>query len=299
MVNLEHLRTFKLVVETGSFSGAADRLELSQPAVSLHIKLLEAALKTRLLERVGRRAKPTAAGAELLTQAHQVHAAMDALLSAMATHSEEVTGSVSIGTGATACLHFLPNALQSIRARYPRLCVQVRTGNTSEFVRAVEDNTLDMALVTLPVRSKSLMVIEILEDPFVAIGPRGSAMPSHQSAAALGRQPLVLFEPGANTRGLIDAWFAAAGIAAEPVMELGSIEAIKGMVEAGLGYSIVPAMSMPQSGRWERSALSPPLQRSLAVVMRRDKPMHKGLREVLRSIQEQAALLGSEALRQA
>ncbi len=293
MVNLEHLRTFRLVVETGSFSAAADRLDLSQPAVSLHIKLLESTLKARLLERVGRRAKPTAAGVELLTQAHQVHSAMDSLLSSMAAHSAEVMGSVSIGTGATACLHLLPKALQALRIRYPRLRVQVRTGNTSDFVRAVEDNTLDMALVTLPVRSRALAVIEIADDEFVAIGPKGSAMPRQQTPAALVRHPLVLFEPAANTRVLIDDWFNTAGISPHPIMELGSIEAIKGMVGAGLGYSIVPAMSLPTRTRqWVSSPLSPPLKRSLAVILRRDKPMTKGLRELLRSIQAQAALIG-------
>jgi len=292
MVNLEHLRTFRLVVETGSFSAAADRLDLSQPAVSLHVKQLEGALKTRLLERVGRRAKPTAAGVELLTQAHQVATAMDGLMSAMAPHSSDVIGNVSIGTGATACLHFLPRALQELRARYPQLHVLVRTGNTADFIRAVEDNTLDMALVTLPVRSRSLAVIEVADDEFIAIGPRGARLAQRLTPAALAKRPLVLFEPAANTRALIDEWFAQAGAVPAPVMELGSVEAIKGMVGAGLGFSIVPAMSLPARGKALAVArLQPPLKRSLAVILRKDKPLNKGLREVLRAIQHQSALL--------
>lgn len=292
MVNLEHLRTFRLVVETGSFSAAANRLELSQPAVSLHIKQLEGVLKARLLERVGRRAKPTAAGVELLTQAHQVGAAMDTLMSAMATHSAEVRGNVSIGTGATACLHFLPKALQTLRSRYPQLHVMVRTGNTSDFVRAVEDNTLDMSLVTLPIRSRSLAVVEVADDEFVAIGPRDARLTQRVTPAALARRPLVLFEPAANTRVLIDEWFSSAGPAPSPVMELGSVEAIKAMVGAGLGFSIVPSMSLPARTRGLTVArLNPPLKRSLALILRKDKPLNRALREVLRSVQEQAALL--------
>jgi DNA-binding transcriptional LysR family regulator len=289
MLNLDHLQTFRLVVETGSFSAAADRLGLSQPAVSLHIKQLEAGLKSRLLERVGRRAKPTAAGVELLTQAHQVHASVEGLLRAMASHSAEVSGNVSIGTGATACLYFLPRALQSLRARYPRLHVLVRTGNTADFVRAVEDNTLDLALVTLPVRSRSLAVVEIMDDEFVAIGPREAKLPQRLTPAGLSRRPLVLFEPAANTRVLIDEWFGAAGDAPVPVMELGSVEAIKGMVGAGLGLSIVPSMSLPARPRELSVArLSPPLSRSLALILRRDKPLTRGLREVVRAVQDQA-----------
>lgn len=290
MLNLDHLHTFRLVVETGSFSAAADRLGLSQPAVSLHVKQLEASLKARLLERVGRRAKPTAAGVELLTQSHQVQAAVDGLLGAMASHSAEARGNVSIGTGATACLHFLPRVLQSLRARYPRLHVLVRTGNTVDFVRAVEDNTLDVALVTLPVRSRALAVIEVMDDEFVAIGPRAAKLPQRFTPAALGKRPLVLFEPAANTRVLIDGWFASCGHSPAPVMELGSIEAIKGMVGAGLGFSIVPSMSLPARSRELSTArLNPPLKRSLALILRRDKPLTRGLREVLRALQEQAA----------
>jgi DNA-binding transcriptional LysR family regulator len=290
MLNLDHLHTFRLVVETGSFSAAADRLGRSQPAVSLHIKQLEASLKAKLLERVGRRAKPTAAGLELLTQAHQVQAAVDGLLGAMASHSAEVSGNVSIGTGATACLHFLPRALQSLRARYPRLHVLVRTGNTADFVRAVEDNTLDLALVTLPVRSRALAVLEIMDDEFVAIGPRAAKLPQRLTPLTLGKRPLVLFEPAANTRALIDDWFGACGGSPAPVMELGSVEAIKGMVGAGLGCSIVPSMSLPARSRELSVArLNPPLKRSLALILRRDKPLTPGLREVLRAVQEQAA----------
>ena len=290
MLNLDHLRTFRLVVETGSFSAAADRLGLSQPAVSLHIKQLEGELKTRLVERTGRRTKPTAAGVELLTRAHVVNEAVDSLLGAMATHSADVIGNVSIGTGATACLHFLPQALQALRSRYPQLRVQVRTGNTADFERAVEDNTLDMALVTLPVRSRSLAVIELMDDEFVAIGPRKASMPHRLSPAGLGKRPLVLFEPAANTRVLIDDWFGSAGVRPAPVMELGSVEAIKGMVGAGLGYSIVPAMAMPpRTKELAVGKLSPLLKRTLAVILRQDKPLTKGLREVLRAIQEQAA----------
>lgn len=290
MLNLDHLHTFRLVVETGSFSAAADRLGRSQPAVSLHIKQLEASLKARLLERVGRRVKPTAAGLELLTQAHQVHAAVDRLLGAMASHSAEVSGKVSIGTGATACLHFLPQALQSLRARHPRLHVLVRTGNTADFVRAVEDNTLDLALVTLPVRSRALAVVEIMDDEFVAIGPRAAKLPQRLTPLALGKRPLVLFEPAANTRVLIDEWFASSGHTPAPVMELGSVEAIKGMVGAGLGFSIVPSMSLPARSRELSVArLNPPLKRSLALILRRDKPLTPGLRELLRAVQDQAA----------
>jgi DNA-binding transcriptional LysR family regulator len=99
--------------------------------------------------------------------------------------------------------------------------------------------------------------------------------------------PLVLFEPAANTRKLVDRWFAAEGLQPQPVMELGSVEAMKEMVAAGLGCAIVPGMSMTGRGAHpglKASRLNPRMHRTLAVVMRRDKPVNKALRVVLDAI---------------
>lgn len=97
--------------------------------------------------------------------------------------------------------------------------------------------------------------------------------------------PLIAFEAGSGTRDLIDRWFRSAGVAVTPVMQLGSIEAIKRMVRAGLGYSIVPRMAVEQEK--DRDGLSvhslaPRLYRQLAVVMRQDKIVTKGIAEMLR-----------------
>jgi DNA-binding transcriptional LysR family regulator len=290
MLNLEHLRTYALVVETGSFSAAADRLGLSQPAISLQMKQLEGALHVRLIERVGKRAKPTAAGVELLAHAQRVQGAVDGLMTAMASHSASVVGQVSIGTGATACLYFLPQALHLLRSRFPNLHVLVRTGNTADFVQAVEDNALDMALVTLPVRSRALSAIELLEDEFVAISPAGApVLPARVSPKVLAGVPLVLFEPAANTRVLIDDWFRQAGLRPAPVMDLGSVEAIKGMVAAGLGCSVVPGMAVAEHAPGLKvHRLSPRLQRTLALIIRRDKPVNRALRQVIEALQARA-----------
>jgi DNA-binding transcriptional LysR family regulator len=290
MLNLDHLKTYELIVQTGSFSAAAARLGLSQPAVSLQMKQLEAAVKARLIERVGRQAKPTPAGLELLGHSQRVMGAVDGLLTAMATHSAEVKGRVSLGTGATACLYFLPSALHALRRHFPNVHVLVRTGNTVDFVRAVEENVLDMALVTLPVRSRSLAILELMDDEFVAVGPsRGPALPARATPAALARRDLLLFEPASNTRLLIDDWFRAGGEKPVPIMELGSVETIKGMVAAGLGCSIVPKMALPSKSPGLRAArLAPKLSRKLALIVRKDKPVNRALGQVIEAIRAQA-----------
>jgi len=290
MLNLDHLRTYALIIETGSFSGAAERLGLSQPAVSLQIRQLEQRLGLRLVERVARRATPTPAGLDLLEGIQQVNTAVDGVMAAMASHSSNVEGRVTLGTGATACLYLLPQILRSLRIRFPKLSVVVSTGNTADFVKAVEGNTLDLALVTLPVKRRALVTTPVLNDEFVVIASRREAsLPARITPAFLARRELVLFEPAANTRVIIDQWFRDAGHAPKPVMELGSVEAIKEMVAAGLGCSILPAMAVTGAGQHPELVvhpLYPRLQRTLALVMRGDKPVNKAMRQVITAIEQ-------------
>lgn len=287
-LNLDQLRSFGLVIETGSFSAAADRLGISQPAVSLQVRQLERRLAVRLIERVGKRAKPTPAGMELLRHAQHIETAVENAVDALADHASGVTGRVRLGTGATACLHFLPAVLRTLREQFPALSVVVSTGNTEDQARKVEENSLDLALVTLPAAGRSLAAMPVLEDEFVAIGRTDvEPLKARVTPADLGALPLVLFEPAANTRKLVDRWFAAAGLQPQPVMELGSVEAMKEMVAAGLGYAIVPGMSMTGRGahpELKTSRLNPRMHRTLAVVVRRDKPVSKALRVVLDAI---------------
>jgi len=249
-LNLTQLQTFVQVVATGSFSAAADRLGLSQPAVSLQIRQLERRLGLKLLERLGRSLKPTTAGAILLDHAERIQGSVDQALQALASHGEAITGRVAIGTGATACIHLLPPLLGQLRQRFPQLDVRVSTGNTLDVLRAVEDNRLDLGLA---------------------------------------ETPLLAFETGSSTRLLIDDWFRRAGQPSRPVMELGSIEALKELVAAGLGYSLVPgiAVATAHHRRGLRvQPLAPSLPRTLALVLRRDKPLSRALQQVLEALRQ-------------
>ncbi|WP_039883665.1 LysR family transcriptional regulator [Achromobacter piechaudii] len=284
-LNLDHLRTFAQVIELGSFSAAADRGGVTQPAVSLQIRQLERRFGLKLVERVGRRAGPTAAGLELLTHIRVIDAALAQAEQVMSAHASQVSGRIRLGTGATACTYLLPSILAQLRRRFPALDIVASTGNTADMLRGLENNTLDMGLVTLPAPGRMLQVTPVLEDEFVAIFPARdvAAIPAQITPQALAPWPLVLFEPGARTRRLVDDWFEAAGIAAKPVMELGSTEAMKEIVAAGLGCAILPRLAV--SGAGQRDALvlrslTPRLSRELAIVMRRDKPVSRGLRHL-------------------
>jgi DNA-binding transcriptional LysR family regulator len=287
-INFEQLRTFSLVLELGSFSAAAERLGVTQPAVSVQVKQLERRLGVRLIERVGRRVGATPAGADLMAELPNVATALTNAINAATSHSAGVAGRVRLGTGGTGCLYLLPPVLRDLHARYPLLDIIVSTGNTEGYVRRVEDNTVDVALVTLPVASRALAVTPILRDEFVAICQRGSAdWPAEVTASILGVLPLVKFVPGASARGIVDDWLRRGGHVAPPVMEFDSVEAIKEMVAAGLGVAILPRMAVTGRGHHaelDLRPLQPPLHRTLALVTRNDKPVSKGLRQVIDAV---------------
>ena len=288
-LNLNHLHTFAHVIRHGSFSAAAERLNLTQPAVSLHIRQLEQRLNLRLIERVGKRIKPTSAGSTLLEHIGRIDAVVEDALLDLASHAQGVAGQIAIGTGATACIHLLPPILQTLRRQFPALDVRVSTGNTDGILRAVEENRLDLALVTLPAAGRSLSITPLLDDEFVAIfSAEQKTLPPAITPQSLETLPLVVFEAGSSTRLLIDEWYLRAGLRIKPVMELGSIEAIKEMVAAGLGYSIVPRMSVAAAHHrrgLQVQPLTPPLSRTLGIVLRQDKPLGKALRQVLEALQ--------------
>ena len=285
--SFEQLQALVLVVDRGSFSAAAEMLGISQPAVSQQVRELERRLGTRLLERVGRKVAPTPAGGALLGHARSILELAQQASDAVRAHDDGIQGSVRLGTGATACLHLLPPVLRHVRAHYPAVQVLVTTGNTEHCVRRVEQNTLDFALVTLPVSSRALSGVPVREDPYVLIGPPGAPrLPKAVAPRALSALPLLLLEPGANTRTLVDAWLLAGGVKLRPTMELGSIEAIKEMVAEGLGYSIIPRMAQPagSAARFEVRALQPPLARELGLILRQDKPVTRAMGVVAEAI---------------
>ncbi len=283
-LKLDQLHTFLDVVELGSFTAAADRIGISQPAVSLQVRQLEKKLGLRLIERVGKTVRPTQAGLVLIDHARRIGGDVEAALSDMAGLSADTAGRVRLGTGATACIHLLPPVFRQLKERFPSLQITVKTGDTRDILKEIEDNTLDIGFVALPVTGRMFAVTPVLKDEFVFISSAGRTKPGAAiTADDLKDLPLVLYEAGGHTRTLVDGWLANAGVSISPVMDLGSVEAIKGLVGAGLGRAILPRSGVgdkPELSGLSVQSLSPRLERELAVVVRSDKPRHRGLREM-------------------
>ncbi|CBS88361.1 LysR family transcriptional regulator [Azospirillum lipoferum] len=294
-LNLDQLITFATVVEHGGFTEAASRLGLTQPAVSMQIRNLEERFGVRLVERVGKRALPTAAGRDLLPFIRRIRDEAEAASTAMGRHRAGQAGRVRIGTGATACIYRLPPILTALRAAHPGLEIIVVTGNTPDILDAVEAGALDLALVTLPAVRAGLSIEPVCSEELVCVGPRigdgtreaDGPAPDGIAPAALADGALILYERGGTMRAVIDGWFMAGGVQPRPSMELGNVEAIKNLVAAGLGRSILPSVTVQGPGDRDRFAvrpLAPPLVRKLGLVLRRDKVPDSGVRAMVRAI---------------
>ncbi|MFC4275519.1 LysR family transcriptional regulator [Achromobacter aloeverae] len=286
-LNLAYLQSFVAVVEHGSFSAAAERLQLTQPAVSLQVRQLERTLGAPLVERIGRKAQPTAAGMELLNHVGQIQDAVASAVAAVRSRTKGVAGRVRIGTGATACIFLLPPILKGLRKKYPALEITVVTGNTAEIAKALDENTIDIALVTMPLSGRMFDITPVLDDEFVLIAPADMPLPARITPAVLSDKPVILYEPSGNTRRISDNWFLRDGITLKPVMSLGSVEAIKELVRVGLGCAILPRMAVrDQEARRDLTirSLTPKLHRKLAVVIRRDKRLEAGLGHTLAAL---------------
>lgn len=297
-VTLRQLRAFLLTAENGSASTAARSLGVSQPAVSQQLQELEKLLRVRLIERVGIRMLPTPAGRALVDPVRRALAAVEQIEPTVAAFRERDAGLVRLGTGATACIHFLPEPLALTQAQLPNLQILVVTGNTDEIVTSVENGALDVGLVTGDAShsNPSIHMEPVFEEELVAILPRPLEyqLPAVLRPQDLGRQPLILFDPAGRTRHIIDAWFRAEGVRPIAAMELGSIEAIKTLVGAGLGVSLIPglaARALPSNIVSRR--LARPTRRQLSLVLRTDKVLDAGLRTLLAEIRTSAATLSA------
>lgn len=283
-LNPDQLQALIDVAELGSFSAAARRLNLTQPAVSLQIRELERRVGVQLIERLGKRAFPTAAGRELIDHARQMKSGAERALTAMRRYKDGAVGRVHIGTGVTALTYLLPDVLRRLRRAYPDIELAITTSTTQGVVDRMLANDIDLGFVTLPVDEKIFEVFSVRDDPLFAILPaQAGKVPAAITASRLAQHPLILEYERSNHSRIGRRWLQAAGFDGRPVMEIDNMEAIKQLVAAGLGASIVPSSALEgvhTKQAYVARPLSPPVARTLAVIQRRDKPDDKALRIV-------------------
>ncbi|HLJ54728.1 MAG TPA: LysR family transcriptional regulator [Chthonomonadaceae bacterium] len=284
------LEAFEAVVKHGNFTRAAEALFLTQPAVTRQIGSLEAALRTRLFERLGRTVRVTPAGEVLHRYASEILRLFAEAESAVGDVATGAAGRLAVGASSTAATYVLPAYLRRFREAWPGVEMSVHTGPSAQVVEMVTGGEVDLGVVTgfreqaglvaLPVAEYATGVVVYPEHALAASGMRPI------KAAELAGSPLILMEEGTNLRTYVDRLLSAAGVRERATLELDNVEAIKKMIEARLGISLLPLVTVETevaAGRLVALPLAdvPSAQRRITAIYRRDKFLSAAFRAFL------------------
>jgi len=283
------LQVFQTVARLLSFTKAAEELHMTQPAVTFQVRQLEEQFNTRLFDRTHNRISLTEAGKRV----HECAERIFELYAEMDNSVRELTGDISgvliLGASTTIAEYMLPALLGDFKAKYPDITIRLKVANTDGIVSQVENNAIDLGVVEAPVNNKNLVVEECRTDHLVLIVP-----PAHELAnedvvpiKRVADYPFICREEGSGTREVMIESMHDAGVSPTDLniaMELGSLEAIKGAVEAGMGVSILSNATIQKElklGTLVAVQLDPPIDRPFSFVHQKQKFRVRAMDELL------------------
>lgn len=248
MLSLYKLEVFNIVAAEGSFSRAAKRLLLTQPAVSQHIRDLESALGQELFARGNRGVTLTSAGELLLDYTRCILRMLSEAENALTSFDVHSSGPLTIGATPGVGVYLLPGWIQQFRTRYPEIKAVLRTGPTSQMADEVRDGRLDFGLIEGELSpDPPLQVLPFRNIELRLIVNEGHALAGLSPVAItdLDGQAFIARPASSHTRQWTDQLFAQNGVAPEIVAEFDNPEAILQAVAAGLGVSLLPDWTLP------------------------------------------------------
>lgn len=289
-LNLDRLRTLVTIADLGSFAEAARVLHLAAPTVSLHMADLEAQVGAPLLLRKRGEVRTTGVGEALVERARRLLADADETLAVVQRQVQGLAGRVRLGASTGAIAHLLPQALEVLGQQHPGIDVQVAVLTSQDTMARLAGGTLDVGLVALPQSSLHGVQVEPWRrDPVMAFVPAKWQAPTRATPHWLARQPLILNDEGTSLSRLTTDWFAAAGEQPAARIQLNYNDAIKSLVAAGYGATLLPheaAGSTPPDPRITMLALRPALWRPLGLAYRTGA-VEKATQHVLEVLREQ------------
>ncbi len=290
------LQVFHAVAKHLSFTKAAETLFMTQPAVTFQVKQLEEYLNMRLFDRAQGRISLTPAGQLALEYAERILALSAELDTRLKEMSGQAAGPLLIGASMTIGEYVLPQLIGEFKARFPAVVPTLFVGNSEAVQDRVAERTLDLGFIEGDSHLSSLQSEVCCEDELQVV-----CAPSHPLAkeagappASLTQHPYISREAGSGTRAVIDRYLQQAGVSESMnvVVELGSPEAIKGLVATGLGFAIMSRVIVAkelQLGQLVQVPLRPPLIRNFAVVYPKERFHSRLVAAFLQFAKEQLA----------
>ena len=273
------LQVFHAVAKQSSFTKAAETLFMTQPAVTFQIKQLEEHFNTRLFDRGQGKISLTAAGEVVLGYAERILSLSAELDTRISELTGEIQGLLLIGASMTIAEFMLPRVLGEFKAAYPGVKARLTVANSETIEHGVAAHSLDIGLIEAPSHLPSLSTEVCCEDELQVVCAPGHPLAKLKTVTPkqLLQHAYISREPGSGTREVTDSYFRDAGF--DPgdvniVMELGSPDAIKGVVETGLGFAIMSKVIVAkekQLGVLVALPLVPKLTRTLSLVYPTEK----------------------------
>ncbi|MCG7894599.1 MAG: LysR family transcriptional regulator [Candidatus Thiodiazotropha taylori] len=266
------MRSLVAIADTGSITEAADRIGLTQPALSRRLQQLEDYFGAELFSRGRKGVQLTEIGRLVESEARILIARYDHLRDQVRAHQGLEGGTVRIGGGATAVSFLLPKAIATFQGSHPAVKFQLKEAGSNEVAEDVINGRLELGLVTMPVKNRDLKVWPLLTDRIVLVGPKQHPLAKRRriSASALDGISFVGFEADTAVRQIIDATLRDAGVTMNVVMELRSIPAILRMVATTGNLAFVSQLGVDSlEDVAEIEVRDFKVERELAVIARR------------------------------
>lgn len=283
------LQVFQTVARLLSFTKAAEELHMTQPAVTFQVRQLEEQFNTRLFDRTHNRISLTEAGQRVFQYADQIFVLYSEMDNAVRELTGDISGVLMLGASTTIAEYMLPVLLGDFKTKYPDITIRLKVSNTDGIVSQVENNNIDLGVVEAPVNNKNLVVEKCRTDHLVLIVPPGHEL-AGESVVPIQRVaefPFICREEGSGTREVMIESMDKSGMPANSLkvaMELGSLEAIKGAVEAGMGISILSSATIQKElklGTLIAVQLDPPIDRPFSFVHQKQKFRVRAMDELL------------------
>src|SRR5918997_1506447 len=276
-MTLQQLRYFLSAIDHGSFSAAAEALDMAQPSLSDQVRRLEAELGVPLFVRAGRRLELTEAGRLLRPNAERTLAAAEEAAASVRDVRGLTGGTVAFGTFGSAHHYLLAGLVEDFRRRHPRVRVRVIGHNSAEVADEVREGRLEAALVVLPIDDRGLDVRPSVREQLDYVSADEDRVTAPVSIERLARAPLTLYDARwaaeDPTRRQLAERAQRAGVVLEPDIEVEYITAALELTARGLGDTVAPR-SVVEGSRYARRlrmvSLDPPLYDTFAFISRRD-----------------------------
>ncbi|AJW97175.1 MULTISPECIES: LysR family transcriptional regulator [Burkholderia] len=276
-ITLRQLRVFIEVSRLRSFSRAGDEIGLTQSAVSRCVRELEGEIGLKLIDRTTRDVQLTDAGSNLISSVSRLLVDLDDALREIREIGEQRRGRVVVAASPTIACRLMPRVVAAAERQFPFVTLGLRDDVQSDVLRKVKSGEVDFGVVIGPLAVVDLVCEPLMTDSFCLVARADHRLAAAESVpwSALDGERLVLLDYASGSRPLIDAALSLHRVGASVVQELGHSATVFGLIEAGVGVSVLPWLSLPLPAGSSLVArpLSPRTERTVELVRRRDRSL--------------------------